>query len=73
MLKQQYTMTNAPPVPSIPGYNDDGFFDEVDMDEIGFNTPVKPVKRLSDREIIAQYEKAAPGTMPSIDFQRLCF
>ncbi|GMF62466.1 unnamed protein product [[Candida] boidinii] len=73
MLKQQYTMTNAPPVPSIPGYNDDGFFDEVDMDEIGFNTPVKPVKRLSDREIIAQYEKAAPGTMPSIEYPKTLF
>ncbi|GME93958.1 unnamed protein product [[Candida] boidinii] len=73
MLKQQYTMTNAPPVPSIPGYNDDGFFDEIDMDEIGYNAPVKPVKRLSDNEIIAQYDRAAPGTMPSIEYPKTLF
>ncbi|KAH3663719.1 hypothetical protein OGAPHI_005120 [Ogataea philodendri] len=67
---------DAPPVPQLPlpSTIDDGFFDPVDMDEVTFKDDyTKPDKRLSDEEVISQFEHAAPGTMPSIEYPRTLF
>ncbi|QPG73653.1 hypothetical protein FOA43_000965 [Brettanomyces nanus] len=82
-----YKLDNsAPPLPQIqPSSDDEGFFDEVDMDDVNFNDEQQrqqqkqlqrlqvSKRRLTDEEIIHQYENAAPGSMPSIEYPKTLF
>lgn len=57
------------------GNGDNEFFDEEDNSNVQFqfqSAKVIPPK-LSEKEIIEQYEKALPGTMPSIDYPKTLF
>lgn len=73
---------NAPPLPQLQvTTGDDGFFDEVDMEEGKWRSRrednnggnFKKPKVLTERQIIQQYENASPGTMPSIEYPKTLF
>ncbi len=73
---------NAPPLPQLQvTMGDDGFFDEVDMEEGKWEDQrtdndgsiSKKPKVLTERQIIQQYESASPGTMPSIEYPKTLF
>lgn len=66
---------NAPPLPQFNpnGTDYDGFFDD-EMDSITFSDEsVKPKKKLTEKQIIEEYEKAPPNSMPSIEFPKTLF
>ena len=65
---------NAPPLPSFNtnGTDYDGFFDD-EMDNIVFDDNEKPMAKLTDKEIIEQFEKAPPNSMPSIEYPKTLF
>ncbi|GME99039.1 unnamed protein product [Ambrosiozyma monospora] len=63
-----------PPLPTTAMVMEDGFFDDVDMDDIPFDGDyTKPKRRPADDEIISQFEHAAPGSMPSIEYPKTLF
>lgn len=66
---------NAPPLPQFSqnGTDYDGFFDD-EMDSITFSDEsVKPKKKLTEKQIIEEYEKAPANSMPSIEFPKTLF
>jgi serine/threonine protein kinase len=67
-----YTVdANAPPLPQLENTADFGGFFDDEMDNITFEDN-KP-KKLTDKEIIAQFEKAPPNSMPSIEYPKTLF
>lgn len=68
--------SNAPPLPNFrtPKNNDyDGFFDE-EIDNLQFsNNSERPKKRLTDQQIIEQFERAPKNSMPSIEYPKTLF
>ncbi|KAG0677328.1 serine/threonine-protein kinase KIN2, partial [Pichia californica] len=66
---------NAPPLPQFDQnrVDYDGFFDD-EMDSITFcDESEKPKKKLTEKQIIEEYEKAPPNSMPSIEFPKTLF
>lgn len=63
---------NAPPLPQLAA-DYDGFFDD-EMDSITFSEDSeKPKKKLTEKQIIEEYEKAPPNSMLSIEFPKTLF
>ncbi|GMM48111.1 serine/threonine protein kinase [Pichia kluyveri] len=73
--------SNAPPLPEYSSSmmktstsNDYGAFFDEEMDNITFNDESnKPKVKLTDKQIIAQFEKAPPNSMPSIEYPKTLF
>lgn len=66
---------NAPPLPTFNpnGTDYDGFFDD-EMDDIKFSDEnERPKKRPTDKQIIEQFNKAPPNSMPSIEYPKTLF
>lgn len=70
---------NPPPLPNLLSSNNDydGFYDD-DMDNVQFsnesNKSIKITKRRpTDKEIIEQFNKAPPNSMPSIEYPKTLF
>lgn len=53
----------------VGGGRDDGFFDDITIDDIEHQI----VPQLSDREIIEQFNNAKPNSMPSIEYPKTLF
>ncbi|CDK28817.1 unnamed protein product [Kuraishia capsulata CBS 1993] len=73
--KFAYNSNAEPQVPALPNsYNDEDFFDDVTIDENDFKSKdTNAQKELTEDQIIAQFERALPGSMPSIEYPKTLF
>lgn len=65
---------DVPPLPMVQlRGSDNGFFDEEDNSSVQFSVGREAPPKLTDQEIIDQFEHAAQGTMPSIEYPKTLF